>query len=147
MQLNRIPELFGASRLALVAAALAVFALAGSANAQYQAVGADGIAASPKVRQALNQRQASAAVATTTRTAMACPKCKDVTVAQPNRQAKGAEILMGAATKVVTTHACADCDTKLAMVGAGKATRTVATHTCTAPGVDRLVCCAPAPGK
>ena len=39
-------------------AALGLLASAGQANAQYQAVGDDGIAASPKVRQMLNERRA-----------------------------------------------------------------------------------------
>src|SRR6266436_6170182 len=47
-----------ANRLLIAAAALALFASAGQIKAQSQAVG-DGIAASPKVRQMLNERKAS----------------------------------------------------------------------------------------
>jgi hypothetical protein len=46
------------SRLLIAAAALALFASAGQVKAQSQAVGDDGIAASPKVRQMLNERKA-----------------------------------------------------------------------------------------
>lgn len=50
-----------ANRLLIAAAALALFASAGQIKAQSQAVGDDGIAASPKVRQMLNERKARAA--------------------------------------------------------------------------------------
>src|SRR6266581_4729443 len=50
-----------ANRFLIAAAALALFASAGQIQAQSQAVGDDGIAASPKVRQMLNERKASAA--------------------------------------------------------------------------------------
>jgi len=128
-------------------ATIAAFALVGTANAQYKTVGDDGIAASPKVRQALNDRAASANIATAKVAAMACPKCKDVSVTEPNRQAKAGQILMGAATKVVAKHACGACDTNLDVVGTGKAKRTVATHTCTAPVANNRTCCAIAMAK
>ena len=44
----------------IAAAAITLFASAGQIQAQYQAVGDDGIAASPKVRQMLNERKARA---------------------------------------------------------------------------------------
>src|SRR5258708_36595634 len=50
-----------ANRLLIAATALALFASAGQIKAQSQAVGDDGIAASPKVRQMLNERKARAA--------------------------------------------------------------------------------------
>jgi hypothetical protein len=126
---------------------VATFALAGAANALSQAVGDDGIAASPKVRQALNEKAASAMIATAKVAAMACPKCTDVSVIEPNKEAKGGQILMGAATKGVAKHNCGGCDTKLDVVGTGKATRTVPTHTCAAPAVKTLNCCGTAMGK
>src|SRR6266567_5724321 len=46
----------------IAAVAGLLIASAGQANAQYQAVGDDGIAASPKVRQMLNERKARTAV-------------------------------------------------------------------------------------
>jgi ssDNA-binding Zn-finger/Zn-ribbon topoisomerase 1 len=139
MKTNQIPKLF--------ATAIAAFALAGAANAQYKAVGDDGIAASPKVRQALNAQAASANIATARVAAMACPKCKDISATEPNRQAKGGQILMGTATKVVTKHTCGDCDTRLDVVGTGKAKTTVATHTCAAAVANNLTCCATAMAK
>ena len=48
------------NRFFIAAAAVALFASAGQIQAQYQAVGDDGIAASPKVRQVLNERKARA---------------------------------------------------------------------------------------
>ena len=137
MKTIRIAKLFGAAGLVLATAA--TFALA--ADAQYNAVGPDGIAASPKVRQALNANAASAAVATAKVAAMACPKCNDISVTEPNTQAKGGQILMGVGTKAVTKHTCGSCDSKLEMVGTGKATRTVATHTCTAAVAKTATCC------
>jgi len=110
------------------------------AYAQYKPVGDDGIAASPKVRQMLNERKASTAPAAVTLPKMACPKCADIRSTQVNRQAKGAEVLAGAATKTVTKHACTDCSTTIATAGTGKAKHSVVTHTC---GVDvKAICCA-----
>jgi hypothetical protein len=131
----------------MFATAIAAFALVGTANAQYKAVGDDGIAASPKVRQALNERAASANVATAKVAEMACSKCNDISVTEVNRQAKGAEFLTGAAYKTVNKHACGACDTKLDVVGTGKAKTTVATHTCAAPVANNRTCCETAMAK
>ena len=49
------------NRLLVAAVALALFVSAGQIKAQSQAVSDDGIAASPKVRQMLNERKASGA--------------------------------------------------------------------------------------
>jgi hypothetical protein len=136
MKTNRIAKTFGASTLALATALLAAFTLADVASAQ--SVGADGIVASPKLRQALNEKAAYAIVAKAP--AMACSKCAEVRTTQPS-QAKGAELLAGAATKVVIKHTCGGCDTKLAVAGTGKAKQTVATHTCTAAVANNLTCC------
>src|SRR5437867_2200373 len=46
------------NRSLIATAAVALFASAGQSRAQYQAVGDDGIAASPKARQMLNERKA-----------------------------------------------------------------------------------------
>src|SRR5947207_2823934 len=54
MKTNRSPK------IALAVVALAALAFASTASAQYKPVGDDGIAASPKVRQMLNERKASA---------------------------------------------------------------------------------------
>ena len=123
--------------LATVAAALTI---ATAAYAQYKPVGDDGVAASPKVRQVLNERQASVASSLAAAPAMACPKCADIRIAKISPQAKGAEILTG--TKQVTyLHACTGCDTKLTLVGQGKAKHTVATHTCSMEAASTPGCC------
>jgi len=49
------------NRFLVAAAAIALFASAGQVYAQYQAFGDDGIAASPKVRQMLEERKARSA--------------------------------------------------------------------------------------
>jgi hypothetical protein len=147
MKTIRIAKTFGASTLALATALLAAFTVADVASAQYKAVGDDGIAASPKVRQALNEKAASAIVATAKAPAMACPKCADIGVAEPSKQAKGGQVLMGAGTQVVVKHNCGGCDTKLEVVGTGKAKQTVATHKCTAAVANNASCCATAMAK
>src|SRR5262249_41207930 len=58
----------------MVATALAALAFTTAANAQYNPIDGDGIAASPKVRQMLNERKASAVPAVAVTPAMACPK-------------------------------------------------------------------------
>jgi hypothetical protein len=140
MKTSRIPAMFRPSSLAL--AAIAVLALASAANAQYKPVGDDGIAASPKVRQMLNERKASTAIAIAALPAMTCPKCADVRTTEVSRQAKGAEVLTGV-TKVTTRHTCAGCEVKWTVVGEGKGKHSVATHKCTADVPNNLVCCAP----
>lgn len=75
-------------KIALAVVALAALAFAGTASAQYKPVGDDGIAASPRVRQMLNERKASTAPSVAPVPAMACPKCADVLATQANPQAK-----------------------------------------------------------
>lgn len=58
-------------------------ALASSASAQYRAIGDDGIAASPKVRQMLNERQAAKAAS------LASAKSTTPTVASAGYRATG----------------------------------------------------------
>src|SRR5689334_17864692 len=106
MKTLRFYKMFAVTGLTLATAAFATLAFA--ADTQYKAVGDDGIAASPKVRQALNAAAASQTATAAKVVAMACPKCADISVAAPNHQAKGAEILAGA-TKVVAKHTCARC--------------------------------------
>jgi hypothetical protein len=141
MKTNRIPAMFRPLNLALAATAIAVLAVASSANAQFKPVGDDGIAASPKVRQMLNERRASTAIATAAVPAMTCPKCADVRTTEVSRQAKGAEILAGATTTAFR-HTYAGCEVKWTVVGEGKAKHSVATHKCTADVPNNLVCCA-----
>jgi hypothetical protein len=120
----------------MVSAALAALALTTAA------IAGDGIAASPKVRQILNERKASTTPMVAAAPAMACPKCADVRTTEVNREAKGATVLAGAATKIVTRHTCAGCEVKLTTVGEGKAKHTVAAHKCTAEVPNNLACCA-----
>jgi hypothetical protein len=138
MKTIRIQKMFAVAGLTLATAVFATLSFA--ANAQYRAVGADGIAASPKVRQALNATAVSTTSATAKVAAMACPKCTDISVAAPTRQAKGAEVLAGA-TKVVAKHTCAGCDSSLNVVGTGKDKHNVATHKCTANVANTQICC------
>ncbi len=129
------------SNLLLVATTAAALAFAGSAGAQYKAVGDDGIAASPKVRQMLDERKAGKAITSIAAPAMACPKCADVPTTQASRVLKGAEIATGV-EQVAYTHACPGCETKWTVVGEGKAKHSVATHKCTADVPNPSSCCA-----
>ena len=62
-------------------AAAATLTLAASGLAQYQPVGNDGIAASPKLRQTINESALVAPAAVAPKAAMAC--CEDTIVASP----------------------------------------------------------------
>jgi hypothetical protein len=140
MTTNRIHAVLRPSNLVLAATAIAALTLAGSAGAQYKAVGDDGIAASPKVRQMLNERKASATPTIAVAPTMTCPKCADMRKEAVSRQPKGAEDLTG--TKYVTyVHTCAGCETRLAVVGEGKSKHTVATHKCSADVPNPATCC------
>ena len=136
MKTNRSPK------IALAAVALAALAFASTASAQYKPVGDDGIAASPKVRQMLNERKAAATPAVAVVPAMACPKCADVLTTEVNRQAKGGQVLAGTATQKVAKHTCTACETRLTVVAEGKAKHTVATHKCGADVASPATCCA-----
>ena len=138
MKTNRTREI--PRILTLSAVALAALTFASTVNAQSRPAGGDGIAAPPRVIQMLNERRAYIPAAATH--AMACPKCANVRTAEVNRQAKGAEILAGAATITVTKHTCTGCETKLNVAGQGKAKHMVATHTCAADVPNPKTCCA-----
>jgi hypothetical protein len=128
------------SILSTIATVVAALTFTSAAYAQYKPVGDDGIAASPKVRQMLNERPASVTT-TAAAPAMACPKCADVRIAKVSPQAKGAEIMTS--TKQVTySHACTSCETKLAVAGVGKAKHQVATHSCSMNVASNPNCCA-----
>jgi hypothetical protein len=124
--------------LSAILTAVATLTISTTAYAQYKAVSDDSIAASPKVRQMLNERKASAPAAAP---AMACSKCADVRSVKLIPQAKGVEIMTG--TKQVTySHGCGSCDTKLTVAGEGKAKHEVATHTCAMDIASTAGCCA-----
>lgn len=141
MNTIRLHRVFRPSNLLLVAAAAAALTFAGPAGAQYKAVGDDGTAASPKVRQMLDERKASKAITPIAARAMACSKCADVRTSQPSRPLKAAEIATGV-QQVAYTHACLGCDTKWTVVGEGKAKHSVASHTCAETIPHSSNCCA-----
>ncbi len=118
-------------------AAVAALTLTASAYAQYQSAD-DGITASPKVRQMLNERKASAPARASA--AMACEKCQEVRSAKMSPQAKGAEIMMGS-KQVSYMHGCPACDTQTSVAGEGKSKHQVATHRCTMQAPSVPGCC------
>ncbi len=122
---------------ALAGIALSLFT--GPAQAQYKAVGDDGIAASPKHRERLNEykRNHSPAPAPAVIPQMACPKCKDKVTQKVDYTARGAN----KPVITVSTHLCEGCGTDWAVVGHGKAKQSVATHKCTSCGAESLACC------
>jgi hypothetical protein len=130
----------------LLVAALAGLALAlvaSSAQAQYKPTGGDRITASPKVRAMLDERRARTTPVSTAEPTMACPKCKDIWVAQTDRNPKGSGVrtLMGQTTKRVAQHFCNGCGVDWALAGTGKAKHAVATHKCSGCGSENLACC------
>jgi hypothetical protein len=129
--------------LCTITTAFAALAFATAAYGGYTPVGADGITASPRLRQMINERPSSVGTtkAAAAAPAMICPKCADVRTAKVSPQAKGSEIIMGV-KQVSYRHACVGCDTKFNVVGAGKAKHLVATHNCTAKIANNLDCCA-----
>jgi hypothetical protein len=141
MKTNGLPAILRPFNLALVATAIAALALISPASGQNKSASDDGIAASPKVRQALNEKKASAPTMTTETPAMTCPMCADVLTSQPKPQAKGAEILVGARSNVIK-HTCAGCEVNWTVVGEGKTRHSVATHRCTANVPNNHACCA-----
>ncbi|HEV2210721.1 MAG TPA: hypothetical protein VG167_18255 [Verrucomicrobiae bacterium] len=130
------------SKIALAVLALAALVLAGNATAQYIPAGHHGIAASPKVRQMLNQPKASPAPSPAMLPLMACPKCSDVLTTQVNRQVKAGQVLAKSATQKVPWHTCTACETKLTLAGEDKARHTLATHKCAAGAPNPAACCA-----
>ena len=127
--------------LCAIITAVAALTFASAAYGGYNPVGADGITASPRLRQMLNERPASVGTATVAAPAKTCPKCADVRTVKVSPQAKGSEMMMGV-KQVSYRHACIGCDTKLNVVGEGKAKHQVATHNCTAKIANNLDCCA-----
>src|SRR5260370_33267125 len=123
---------------------VALFAVPRSPQAQYKPTGDDGIAAWPKVRYQLNDRNAGINIGPAVVPAMACPMCKDVWVILPDRHAKGAQVLAsgGAATQTVARHLCAGCETTITTQGLSTQTKPdVVTHKCTGCGAENLACC------
>jgi hypothetical protein len=139
MKAIRLPSVLRSTTLVL--AAIASIALASLAIGQAKAANDDGIAASPKVRQMMNERKMSNATKAVPAPVMACPKCVDTWTKQVNLQAKGAEVLTGTASKLVAKHSCKGCDTTWAVVGGGKSKQAAATHKCAAEPGNTFACC------
>jgi hypothetical protein len=130
-----------------VLAATVLFALPTRAPAQYQAVGEDGIAASPKLRARLEEERRNHRPATVLATTkqMSCNQCKDtlVTVRDTESKGAGARALLagGPPTKAVARHECKGCGTDWIIAGQGKARTNIALHRCTGCGEANLACC------
>jgi hypothetical protein len=140
---NDITKIARGSALAFASFLVVAFMATGSANAQYKPTGDDGITASPRLRAQLNERKASATLATTSTAAMACAKCQDgwVAVRDTNGKGLGARTLIGQTTKLVVKHLCDGCGTDWNVAGNGKAKQAVASHNCTGCGAENLACC------
>ena len=120
-------------------AGVALFSLAGSAQAQYKATGDDGITASPKHQQFLDEykKNHSPAPAPAEIAQMPCPKCKDKVTTRVDYTARGAN----KPVIRVVTHRCPGCGTDWIVTGHGKAKQSVATHKCTSCGAETVACC------
>ncbi len=131
------------STLVAALAGLALSLLAGTAQAQYKPTGDDGITASPRLRQQLDERKARTAPAVAATRSMACPKCQDTWVSQPDTNPKGvgARVLMGKTTKLAAQHQCRGCGVDWSIVGTGKLRHSVAIHKCSESGSENLACC------
>lgn len=130
----------------LAIALLVGLSIPSEANAQYKPTGDDGITASPRVRQQLDERKARPAVITPA-AHHACAKCKDTWVARRITEPKGigARTQTGNTTLLVPKHLCEGCSTSWHVAGSGKAKRLVAKHKCTDSEAKSLACCAVTP--
>lgn len=137
MKINRINSM---SRLAGITVALALIAGSGGlAQAQYKATGDDGIAASPKLRQFLDEYKRGRTPAPPPKRLpqMSCPKCKDEHLRRVDWSARGAY----KPSITVTKHLCGGCRNTWLVSGHGRAKTTTAVHTCTSCGEENLACC------
>jgi hypothetical protein len=120
---------------------MALFSLAGPVQAQYKPTGDDGITASPKLRERLDEykrnNSPAPALAPANIAQMACPKCKDKVTSRIDYSSRGAN----KPTITVSTHLCEGCGTDWTITGHGKAKQSVATHKCTSCGAESLACC------
>ena len=140
---NASIRMFRSSRFTLAAILIATVTAAASATAQYKPTGDDGITASPKLRQQLNERRAGLTTAVAAAPTMACPKCKDgwVAVSDTASKGSGARTLMGQTTRHIAKHLCDGCSADWQVAGTGKAKQAVASHKCTGCGAENLACC------
>jgi hypothetical protein len=95
-----------------------------------------------------NDNSSSTITAPSSSTAMACPKCRDISTvtADTASQGLGARTLVAhaAATKTVVSHSCEGCGSTPATAGLGKHAENVTTHQCTVPGAENMACCSTA---
>ena len=127
-------------------AGIALCSFAGPVQAQYKATGEDGITASPKQRQYLNeiktQKEAEALKPGDT-IAMVCAKCKSVMVHNVTTE-KGHIKVMTVGEK----HLCPGCNTYIKVAGEGKrGPKDELKHVCEKCGADSVFCCATKPGS
>ena len=120
-------------------AGIALFAFSSPVLAQYKSTGDDGITASPKLRERLDDwnRSHSPAPKPAEIPQMACAKCTDKMIRKVDWTARGAN----KPTILVATHQCEGCGTDWKVVGQGKAKQSIATHKCTGCGSENLGCC------
>jgi hypothetical protein len=110
--------------LVTLLAAFGLVSFAGSTYAQNSGQQTDGITASPKHREMIDQRKSPSARPVTSE--MACPKCRNEVTTRVDWTARGANKPQ---VKVVK-HLCPTCDTKVTTSGHGKAAKTTVEHTC-----------------
>ena len=122
----------------LIAAITGMALLVGAAHAQYKATGADGITASPKLRETINSRTA-VSVRPTVPVKHLCSMCKDEYTARVEQTAKG----MIKPSVLVEKHLCTGCETKTSKDGQGKVSREVVMHQCVSGDIKNTTCCAP----
>jgi len=120
-------------------AGMAMFAFTGPAHAEFKSTTDDSIAASPKLRERINEyeRNHSPAAAPAEAVKMACPKCQDQVTQQVDYSARGAN----KPTITVTTHLCDGCGTHWKMTGHGKVKQSVASQTCSYSSAESAACC------
>jgi hypothetical protein len=126
-------------------ASIGLFGLASPSQAQYKPTGDDGITASPKVRQTLNEiktRRQAEALKPGDAVAMVCAKCKSVMVHNVTTE-KGHIKIMTVGEK----HTCPGCNSTITVVGTGKGKHDEVRHTCAKCGDDSVFCCATKPGS
>lgn len=120
--------------LIAVLTGIALVSFTGLSHAQYAATGPDGITASPKLRQFLDDHKT---VAGPTVKAMSCAKCKNVIITRTDWTARGAI----KTTESVAKHLCPGCKTKVTTTGYGKAAQSISFHTCTQAGDAQTASC------
>lgn len=119
-------------------AGVAMCAFTSPVLAQYKPTGDDGITASPKLRERLDERHRNEAITAEPQIAkMPCPKCTNSVTTRVDYTARGAN----KPTIQVVTHLCDGCETSITTAGTGKHASDVVSHKCTSCGAETLACC------